>query len=170
MPNKKDSGLRPVQPRDPFSLLRQMRSEIGRLFEDPFWLAPARPFPAAAEAMVWAPAIEVFEKDRRLVTRIELPGLKKEDVKVEVTDGQLAISGERKREAETKTDSVYRCEREYGRFYRAVPLPEGVKIDDVKATFADGVLEVTVPLPAAAQAEIRSVPIQEPAKPAKTAA
>jgi HSP20 family protein len=96
--------------------------------------------------------------------------MKKDDVKVEVTDGHLAISGERKSEAEEKKDNFYRCEREYGSFYRAVPLPEGVKFEDVRATFADGVLEVSVPLPAKPEAKVRKVEIQESAKAAKTAA
>ena len=73
--------------------------------------------------------------------------MKKEDVSVEVADGCLALSGERKPEKEEKKDNFYRSEREYGSFYRAVPLPEGVKLEDVKATFADGVLEVSVPRP-----------------------
>ena len=105
---------------------------------------------ATPESVVWAPKIDVFERDNRLVTRVDLPGLKKEDVSVEVTDGHLALSGERKREAEEKQGNFYRSEREYGSFYRAVPLPEGVKLEDVKATFSDGVLEVSVPLPAIA--------------------
>jgi HSP20 family protein len=112
----------------------------------------------------------VFEKDNRLVTKIDLPGTKKGDVKVEVTEGQLVISGERKHEAEEKREDFYRCEREYGSFYRSVPLPEGVKLDDVKATFADGVLEVSVPMPARAEPRMRKVEIQEPAKAGKSAA
>jgi HSP20 family protein len=97
--------------------------------------------------------------------------MKKEDVKVEVTDGHLAISGERKTEAEEKKDQFYKCEREYGSFYRAVPLPEGVKLEDVKATFADGVLEVSIPVPSAKQPVVRKVEVQEAAPPAaKTAA
>jgi HSP20 family protein len=98
-----------------------------------------------------------------------LPGLKKEDVKVEVSDGYLAISGERRKEEEEKGDQFYRCEREYGSFQRAVPLPEGVKLEDVKATFNDGVLEVSVPVPAAPKAEVRTVAIEDPVKPTKAA-
>jgi len=112
----------------------------------------------------------VFQKDNRLVTKVDLPGIKKADVKVEVTDGYLAISGERKSESEEKKERFYRCEREYGSFYRAVPLPDGVKVEDIKATFTDGVLEVSVPLPAKPEATVRKVEIQEPAKAAKTAA
>jgi hypothetical protein len=64
----------------------------------------------------------------------------------------------------------YRSEREYGSFYRAVPLPEGVKLEDVKATFSDGVLEVSVPLPARPEANVRKVQVEEPKKAAKSAA
>jgi HSP20 family protein len=95
--------------------------------------------------------------------------MKKEDVKVEVTDGQLAISGERKSEAEERKENFYRCERQYGTFYRTVPLPEGVKFEDVKATFASGVLEVSVPLPARVDAKPAKVEIKEAAAPTKAA-
>ena len=91
-------------------------------------------------------------------------------MKVEVTDGHLTISGERKSETEEKKDAFYRSEREYGSFYRVVPLPDGVKLEDVKATFSDGVLEVSVPLPAKPEAKVRKVEIQESEKAAKTAA
>ena len=174
MSPKKETALAPAASvRDPFVLLRQMTSELDRVFDEPVW--PSFRWPSVrtreiAESIGWAPEIDVFEKDNRLVTKIDLPGMKKEDVKVEVTDGHLAISGERKTEAEEKKEHFYRCEREYGSFYRAVPLPEGVKLDDVKATFSDGVLEVSVPLPARPAAKVRKVEIQETANAAKTAA
>jgi HSP20 family protein len=112
----------------------------------------------------------VFERDKRLVTRIDLPGLKKEDVAVEVMDGQLVISGERKHESEETNENVYRAEREYGSFYRAVPLPDGSKLEDVRATFLNGVLEVSVPLAPVPQAEVHKVKIEEPAPASMTAA
>ena len=158
--------------RDPFALMREMTSEFDRTFGEsarPFFRWPSLRRRAISE-IGWYPEIDVFEKDNRLVTKIDLPGMKKEDVKGEVTDGQLAISGERKREAEEKGEEFYRCEREYGSFCRAVPLPEGAKIEDVKATFTDGVLEVSVPLPARPEAKVRKVEVQEVAKATKTAA
>jgi HSP20 family protein len=147
-----------------------MTSEFDRLFGEPFWAfrAPARAF-TTPHVAGWSPEIDVFEKDNRLITRIDLPGLKKEDVKVEVTDGYLAISGERKGEAEETKENYYRCEREYGTFYRTVPLPEGVTYNDVKATFSDGVLDVSVPLPAKVESKVRRVAIEEPPKAAKAA-
>jgi HSP20 family protein len=145
---------------DPFALLRRMTAEFDRVFDDPFY--PSFRVPVfhgfSPEGETWLPKVDVFEKENRLVTRVDLPGVKKEEV------------GERKFEKEEKKDNVYCTEREYGSFRRAVPLPKGVKLEDVKATFADGVLEVSVPLPVRAEASVRKVEIQEPVKAAKTAA
>ena len=167
---KKETTLTPLRAtRDPFALVRE---EFDRFFNEPAWTAFRRPAFGKWHGVegAWNPEIEVFEKNNRLFTRIDLPGLKKEEVKVEVTDGYLAISGERTREEEEKKEQFYRCEREYGSFYRAVPLPEGVKLDDVKATFADGVLEVSVPLAAKPEAKVRKVEIEEAPKATKAAA
>ena len=173
MLTKKETAVaRRAAPRDPFALLRDMTSELDRVFDETSWPTFRWPFQRTKglfdEAM-FTPAIDVFEKDNRLVTRVDLPGLKKDEVKVEVVDGQLAISGERKSEVEEKKEDFYRCERHYGTFYRAVPLPADVKLDDVKATFADGVLEVSVPLPVKAKAETRTIEIGEPPAPSKAA-
>jgi HSP20 family protein len=169
---EKKSTLAPTRStRDPAAMLRQMTSELDRMFEDwPSFRWPSFRQFATAEPPAWSPKIDVFERDSRLVTRVDLPGMKKEDVSVEVTDGYLALSGERRRETEEKEDNFYRTEREYGTFYRAVPLPEGVKLEDVKATFADGVLEVSVPLPTRTEPSARKVTIEEPKKAAKPAA
>jgi len=172
MDTKKEAGMAPSR-RDPFALMRQMTTELERVFDESSWRSfrwPSLRWGAGVEETTWAPRIDVFEKNQRLVTRIDLPGMKKEDVKVEVTDGQLAISGERKHEKEEKGEKFYRSEREYGSFYRAVPLPEGAKVEDVKAMFTDGVLEVSVPLPAKPEAKARTIEIQEPTKATKTAA
>ena len=149
----------------PFGLLRQMTSELDRMFEDP--LAIRWPALQIEQPAMWSPKVDVFEKDNRLITKVDLPGVKKEDMSVEVTDGQLQLSGVRKSETEEKNDNVYRCECEYGQFFRSVPLPQGVTADDVQATFANGVLEVSMPLQAKANG--RKVPIQD-APAAKSAA
>jgi HSP20 family protein len=165
MATKKEVALeRPAAARDPFALVRRMTAELDRMFEDVGWPAPRWPaFRTRPErdAADWMPQIDVFDREGRLVTKIDLPGIRKEDIKVEVIDGHLTIAGERKSEVEEKKENVYRCEREYGSFYRTVPLPEGVKLEDVKAVFADGVLEVIVPLPAKAERPARSIAIEE---------
>jgi HSP20 family protein len=170
---KKDTALTPARvSRDPFALLQELTSDFDSIFGRRGW--PSLRWPgrsAAAEtAPAWIPGIDVFEKDNRLIARVDLPGLKKEDVKVEVTDGHLAISGERRSDREEQTEHVYRCEREYGSFYRSVPLPEGVALDNVKAVFADGVLEVSVPLPAPAPATMRKVEVEDAVTAGKAAA
>ncbi len=91
---------------------RQMTNEFDRMFGEPLFSPSFRAFGLPA-AVAWSPKVDVFEKDNRLITRVDLPGLKKEDVKVEVSDGHLALSGERKQETEEKTDAFYRSEREY---------------------------------------------------------
>jgi len=156
--------------RDPFAMLRQMTSDFEQFLPEAFLRWPALRGRRFFESAGWFPEIDVFERDNRLVTKIDLPGIKKEDVKVEIADGQLVISGERKTEAEEKKEDFYRCEREYGSFYRTVPLPEGAKLEDVKATFADGVLEVSLPLPAAASPDVRKIQIEDAPSSQKPAA
>ena len=157
-------------PQEPYNLLRQMTTELDRMFDEP-WTLFRWPTEVAGPAMqTWAPKVDVVTKDNKLITRVDLPGMKKDDVLVQVEDGYLTLSGERTKEVKEDKDNVYREEREYGSFRRSVPLPKGVKADDVKATFANGVLEVTVPLPAAAVSNGRTIPIQDAAASAKPAA
>jgi HSP20 family protein len=149
-----------------FGRLFDLRDEIDRLFE-----SPLSELTRTSQLLSgWTPALDVYEGKDNFVVKAELPGMKKEDVTVQVRDGHLELSGERKQEKEEKADNFYRIEREYGRFYRAVPLPKGVKLEDVKATFADGVLEVSVPLPAKPEAAARKVEIEEPKPATKSAA
>jgi HSP20 family protein len=102
--------------------------------------------PYLATDVAWAPVLEVFEKGNEFVIKADVPGLKREDIDVEITDAELTIKGERKLEKEEKNKNYYRTERSYGSFFRSVELPEGVKIDLAKAVVKDGVLEVTMPI------------------------
>jgi HSP20 family protein len=154
---------------EPLNLLRQMTSELDRMFDEPWTLFRPASDLVSADTPMWAPKVDVMTKDNTLVARVDLPGMKKEDVLVEVQDGYLTLSGERKKELKEEDDNFYREEREYGSFCRSIPLPKGAKADDVKATFNNGVLEVTVPLPAAEKSNGRKIPIQD-AAPAKSAA
>jgi HSP20 family protein len=152
-----------LSPRDffsasPFELMRRFTDEMDRAFEN--W-GLSRGSWAGGQTAVWSPAVEVFERDNNLVVRAELPGLNKDDVKVEVTDDGLVIQGERKREHEEKGEGFYRSERSYGQFYRLIPLPEGADAEQAKAQFENGVLEVAVPVPES-QRRRRSIPIGGP--------
>jgi HSP20 family protein len=94
----------------------------------------------------WSPPIEVSEQDGQMVVCADLPGINKDDVRVEVTDDALVIAGERKHESDEMRGGVRQSERSYGSFQRIIPLPEGVKADEAKARFKDGVLEVRIPV------------------------
>jgi len=109
---------------------------------------------------IWAPQVETFRRGDKLVVRADLPGLSKDDVKVEVEDGVLAISGERREEHEENRDDSYRSERTYGQFYRAIPLPDGVNDSQCDATFKDGVLEVTVGVPKQQERKAKNIPVK----------
>jgi HSP20 family protein len=117
--------------------------------------------PKEVEEASWIPDVEFFEKDGRLIFRTDLPGLNKEDVKIEVNEGRLIVQGERKREKEEKGERFYRSERSYGSFYRAIALPEGVNPETAKATFKNGVLEVTLAAPPVPETRTKKVEIEE---------
>jgi HSP20 family protein len=131
----------------PFSLMRRLSDDMERIFEEtrgaPRFTRIFKGFDLAATR--WTPNIEAFERNGEFVVRADLPGMTKDNVKVEVSEGELIIQGERKEEKEQKEKGYYACERSYGAFYRAVPLPEGVKADEATATFKDGVLEIAIP-------------------------
>jgi len=104
--------------------------------------------------------MDVYEKDNNIVVKAELPGLKKEDVEVELDNGSLVIRGESKTESEVKEDAYYRMERTSGSFYRRIPLPVEVEPQQVEATMTDGVLEVRIARPAESKPEARKIPVK----------
>lgn len=110
---------------------------------------------------LWYPQIEVSQRGGNLVVCADLPGIRKEDVHLEIHDDYLVLEGERRQESEENQGGVYRSERSYGRFYRTIPLPDGVNPEQVRANFKDGVLEVKVPMPTAEQRQGRKIEIQE---------
>ena len=139
----------------PFELMRRFTDELDRAFEG---LGITRGA-GGGEIQMWTPSVEVFERDNNVVVRAELPGLDKDDVKVELTDDGLVIEGERKREREERLEGGYRSEIEYGRFYRMIPLPEGVNVDQAQARMNNGVLEVMIPM-AEVRRPRRSIPVE----------
>jgi HSP20 family protein len=137
------------RPATPFRMLERFADEMDRIFDDFGFggLRSRQPWRGVLSSELWSPDVEVFHRGSELLIRVDLPGLTKDDVKVDVTENQLTIEGERQREHEEEREGVYRSERSYGRFYRVIPLPEGVIADQAKATFKDGVLEITMPAP-----------------------
>jgi HSP20 family protein len=99
------------------------------------------------EATSWLPAVDVTETDDALLLHFDLPGLRQEDISVELNDNVLTVSGQRERKQEAAKDGFYRYERRFGAFSRSVSLPQGVSEDDISASYESGVLEVRVPKP-----------------------
>ena len=152
---KEKMELAPKTPEtgNPFGMMRRFTKDMERLFNDfeafrfSNFFNDFAPFRMEFDTAKWVPQIEVLQNNGQLLVRADLPGLTKEDVKVELTDDKLTISGERKEEKEEKREGYYRSERSYGSFYRELPLPEGAKTEDAAATFHNGVLEITMPVP-----------------------
>ena len=130
---------------EPVRELSTIQNEMNRLFNT-FFDAPA-PSNGGTTSRRWIPAMDLVETDDDLVLRADLPGLSEEDIKIEVEDNVLTISGERKSQNEERKEGYHRVERAYGSFTRSLTLPEGVDPERVRASFDRGVLEVKIPKP-----------------------
>lgn len=157
---------------DPFDFMTRVSEEMDRTFERlwsdfgvqrrrslPRWLSGHRSQPE-----MWRPRIEAFQNGDRFVVRAEIPGVKKGDIELELTDEALTIRGERREEREEQRDGYIQSERQYGQFYRVVPLPEGVIGESAEATFRDGVLEVSMQAAPAETKRSRKLEITEGAE------
>ncbi|MCG3177255.1 MAG: Spore protein SP21 [Candidatus Omnitrophica bacterium] len=125
-----------------YSDLVDLQREIDSLFGTSLWRhLPDRPRPYAE---TWAPALEVFETKDSWVVKAELPGIKKEDIDVSVKDGHLVLRGHKKEESSGDDRQLQRTERYYGEFERVLSLPASVDETRIKASYKDGVLELTL--------------------------
>ncbi len=146
---------------NPFAMMRQFTDDMDRFFTD-------KGFPRFEGREAWKPAIDIKEEAGKLTIKADLPGVKKEDMKVNISDDILTLEGEKKEEKEEKKEGYYHSERAYGKFARSIRLPEGAKLDAVNAQFNNGVLEITVPTAEKKPAR-KEIPVQEAPK-AKTTA
>jgi len=126
----------------PFSELMSLRQAMDKLFEDSF-VRPSRALAALGEVTV--PALDVYQTPNEVVMKATLPGLKPEDVSIDITGETLTIKGETKAEQKIKKEDYLYQERRYGAFSRSVVLPSGLKPDKAEATMEDGVLTLTIP-------------------------
>ena len=145
----------------PFAFMQRFMSDMDSLFGD-FGVGRSglSSRGGTGGANMWLPQIDVTTRDGQLLVHADLPGLKQEEVKVSVHDGLLSIAGERSDKHEGNRGGVYRRERSYGSFSRQIALPEGVDPESIKASFDNGVLEVTMPMPKEKATPGRSIPIQ----------
>jgi HSP20 family protein len=124
-----------------FGRLTDLRDEIDRLFEVPL----SELVQTSQLLSGWTPPLDMHEDKDNLYVRVELPGMKKEDIELSLHEGSLSLSGERKSEEKFKDAEVYRAERFFGRFQRTITLPTQVAVEKVKAQYTDGILTVTLP-------------------------
>jgi HSP20 family protein len=125
---------------EPMRELTSLQGEMNRLFSTFF-------DDNGGSARRWAPPMDLVENEDQLVLKADLPGLSEDDVRVEVQNNVLTVSGDRNAEHEEKREGYYRMERSYGGFSRSVTLPEGIDSDRIEASFDKGVLEVRIPKP-----------------------
>jgi HSP20 family molecular chaperone IbpA len=153
--------------RDPFAGFWGGRDPFASFWE-PFGLTTrnAWPFQTARQGSgsLWSPQIESFQRGDQFVVRADLPGMKKDDMNIEISDDSVIIRGERREEHEEDREGYYRSERSYGSFYRAVPLPEGAITESAKADFNNGVLEISVQAPPREVSRRRRIEIGESAE------
>jgi len=127
----------------PFSELADLRERLDRAFEDV----------ANGGRGGWAPRMDLVEEDDRIVLRVDLPGVKAEDIDIDVQDDVLTVSGKHEESSEVEGERYVRRERRVGSFSRSIAMPKGADAGDVEATCENGVLEVVVPRPAAAESK-----------------
>lgn len=138
---------------NPFDLMRRFREELDQAFGT---------LGLSGHTAMATPAVDIFEREGNIVVQADLPGLKPDQVKVEVTDDGIVIRGECSEEQEQRGENFYRCERSHGQFYRVIPLPEHAEADRAQAQFNDGMLEVTIPV-AESRKKSRQIPVQSQA-------
>jgi HSP20 family protein len=127
---------------EPFRELAALQNEMSR------WTSPLTgTTPGNGSSSTWLPAVDVWETDDELVLSFDLPGIREDEIAVELDDNILTVSGKRERTSEHSNDRFYRFERRFGAFSRSVTLPQGVQEDAIRANYANGVLEVRVPKP-----------------------
>ena len=142
---------------DPWREFSRMEREMRKMFDE-LWGVQRRigerlPLPGRTgglpaereEMMTGTPPVDLVDKKDSLVLRSEMPGVKKENLKVTVTDDEVSLSGKVERAKEEKRENYYCCERAYSSWQRTVPLPAKIQSDKAKATYKDGMLEITLP-------------------------
>jgi HSP20 family protein len=130
----------PIVRWDPFREFAQLNDEIGRWFGD-----VDEKEKGERRSVMWAPRVDIKETENDVTVKADLPGIKMEDIDVSVDENQLIIKGERKFEKEEKDKDYIRVERSYGSFYRSFDVGVPIKADEVKASYDNGVLEISIP-------------------------
>lgn len=140
------------------NIVDKMLAEVESLWRRPLFRLVSRRDEVEADP-TWMPTFDVYERDGELVVAADLPGLKKDDLRLYLEDGALVLLGERKEEKEVENGSYFLAERASGSFYRRLPLAFEADASRIAARFTDGVLEVHVPMPAVQRAMLQPIPV-----------
>lgn len=169
----RDVPADPSQGINPFAFMRRFVEDMDHIFEDfgmshglgaPRLVSRGRELLRREAGLIqadWSPQVDVLERDGKFIVRADLPGMARKDLQVDIKDEMLTIQGVRNKETHEEKEGRYYSERSHGRFYRAIPLPDGVHADKASAQFRDGVLEVTMPCPPSAKPASRRLEIKE---------
>jgi HSP20 family protein len=129
---------------DPWRDFGSLQERINKMFEETMGaLSPTEG--EEFERGTWAPAVDIHETGDGFVVRADLPGVKKDDIQIDLKDNTLTLKGEKKFEEKVSKDNYIRVERSYGSFVRSFALPQNVDVEKIKASYKDGVLELTLP-------------------------
>jgi len=130
---------------DPFRNVATLQDRINRMFDEAF--LRSKDIDDEVSLASWKPTVDIYDTDDAIILKVELPGVDKEKVAVDVKDNVLTLKGERSIDKEIKEKNYYRRERSFGSFHRSFTLPTTVTPEDIKATYKDGILTVEVPKP-----------------------
>ncbi len=122
--------------------LQELKKEMDRIWQEFFGKSLLT---ERWEGVEWVPAIDISETDDEVIVKMDVPGVKPEDMEITLSDDVLIIKGEKKKETEEKKENFYRMERYYGSFMRSIELPCGVEENKISATYKDGVLKIVLP-------------------------
>ena len=139
--------------------IMRLHEEIDRMFDTFFQDFPSMPGLLQGKERGFMPRVNVIEKEKEIRIEAELPGIEEKDLEINIDNGMLTISGEKKSEKEDRKDNYYMMERSYGAFRRQLPLPAETDRDHVKAEFKNGVLSITVPKTEEAKSKVKKIPI-----------
>ncbi len=142
---------------DPFKNIATLQDRINRLFEDAF---PSKSGEEDFSMGDWKPLADIYDKGDSIMIHAEIPGVKKEDVSIEVRENILTLKGSRASDKEIKEENYYRRERNSGSFQRSFTLPPMIDPDQIKAKFKDGVLEIEIPKPEKSESKQITVKVE----------
>ncbi len=140
---------------DPLRDLLSIQDRMNRLFEQTLSRSRAE---ERITASTWSPAVDIYETPETIITKADLPGLSREDIEIQIRDNTLSLRGERRFAKDVQQENYLRIERAYGAFQRNFTLPATIQQDEIRATFRDGVLELT--LPKAEEAKPKKIAIE----------